>query len=195
MAVKLKKGEGVNLKKDAPNLKRLLIGLGWDPVKQSGRGFFGREAEMDIDASVICIDAQGRRENVVYYGKQQHPSGAIKHGGDNLTGAGDGDDETIEIWLDKIPSNITKLSVIINIYQAYSRGQHFGKVRNCFARAVDLDTGKELVRYDVDGQYDDMTGIFVADVYRYNGEWKFKAIGEGVKVADISEMVAMKCNR
>ncbi len=189
MAVKLTKGQGVNLKKEAPNLKRVLIGLGWDPVKS----LFG--SDMDIDASVICIDENGQYESVVYYGELKHRSGAIKHYGDNLTGDGDGDDEQIEINLDKVPENIKKLAIIINIYSAYSRRQNFGKVKNCFVHASDLDSGKELVRYDVDGNFDGKTGIFVADIYRHNGEWKFKAIGEGVKVADIKEMVAMKCNR
>ena len=194
MPVNLTKGQRVNLKKDAPNLKRLIVGLGWDPIKGGG-GLFSRSAAMDIDASVICIDDQGRCESIVYYGDLEHRSGAIKHYGDNLTGDGDGDDEQIEIRLDDFPAKITRLSIIINIYEAYSRGQHFGKVRNCFVRAVDLDTGKELVHYDVDGQFDDLTGIFVADVYRHNGEWKFQAVGEGVKVRDIREMVDMKCNR
>ena len=189
MSVKLTKGQGVNLKKDAPNLKRVLIGLGWDPVK----GFLG-SSNMDIDASVICIYENGRYESVVYYGNLKHSSGAIKHYGDNLTGDGDGDDEQIEIQLDKVPANISRLAIIINIYSAYSRHQHFGKVKNCFVHASDLDSGKELVRYDVDGNFDDKTGIFVADLYRYNGEWKFKAIGNGVKVADIREMIDMKCN-
>ena len=188
MSVKLTKGQGVNLKKDAPNLKRVLIGLGWDPVK----GFFG-SSNMDIDASVICIDENGRHESVVYYGALSHRSGAIKHYGDNLTGDGDGDDEQIEIQLNKVPANISRLSIIINIYSAYSRHQHLGKVKNCFVHASDLDSGKELVRYDVDGNFNDKTGIFVADLYRHKGEWKFKAIGEGVKVANIQEMVAMKC--
>ena len=189
MSVKLTKGQGVNLKKDAPNLKRVLIGLGWDPVK----GFFG-SSNIDIDASVICINENGRCESVVYYGALKHHSGAIKHYGDNLTGDGDGDDEQIEIRLDEVPANISRLAIIINIYSAYSRHQHFGKVKNCFVHASDLDSGKELVRYDVDGNFNDKTGIFVADIYRHNGEWKFKAIGEGVKVANIQEMVAMKCN-
>lgn len=187
MAVSLKKGEGVNLKKDAPNLRRVLIGLGWDPVKK----LFGRD--MDIDASVICIDESGRREDVVYYHNLQHRSGAINHHGDNLTGDGDGDDEQIDIILDLVPDNIQKLSVIINIYEAYNRHQDFGKVENCFVHASDMDTGKELIRYDIDGNFGKKTGIFVADIYRHNGEWKFKAIGEGVEVKDINAMVAMKC--
>ena len=188
MAISLQKGQGINLKKDAPNLNRVLIGLGWDPVKS----FFG--PDMDIDASIICIDDKGKREDVIYYNHLTHGSGAIKHNGDNLTGDGDGDDEQIQIILDKVPKNIQKLSIIINIYQAYTRKQNFGKVKNCFVHVYDLDSGKELVRYDVDGNFDGKTGIFVADLYRYNGEWKFKAIGEGVKVATISEMVAIKCN-
>lgn len=189
MSVKLTKGQGVNLKKDAPNLKRVLIGLGWDPVKS----FIG--PDMDIDASVICIKENGRCESIVYYGDLTHRSGAIKHYGDNLTGDGDGDDEQIEIQLDRVPADISRLAVIINIYSAYSRHQNFGKVKNCFVHASDIDSGKELVYYDIDGNFNGKTGIFVADIYRYNGEWKFKAIGEGVKVADIKEMVAMKCNR
>ena len=189
MAVMLRKGEGVNLKKDAPNLDKVMIGLGWDPI----RGFFG--SNMDIDASVICIDDKDACESIVYYGKLEHRSGAIKHQGDNLTGEGDGDDEQIMITLSKIPSNVKKLSIIINIYQAYARHQHFGKVKNCFVRAVDMSTGKELVHYDVDGNFDGDTGIFVADIYRHNGEWKFKAIGNGVKVSDISEMARMACRR
>ncbi len=189
MTVKLTKGQRVNLKKEAPNLKRVLIGLGWDPVKKS---FLG--SQMDIDASVICIDKNGRCESIVYYGELRHRSGAIKHYGDNLTGEGDGDDEQIEINLEKIPENICKLSVIINIYSAYKRHQDFGQVKNCFVHASDLDSGKELVRYDVDGNYNGKTGIFVADIYRHNGEWKFKAIGEGIEAADIRDMATVKCN-
>lgn len=187
MSVKLVKGQGVNLRKDAPNLKRILVGLGWDPERR----LFA--PAMDIDASVICIDGAGRKEDVIYYGHLQHQSGAIKHYGDNLTGDGDGDDEQIEINLDKMPNKIDKLSIIINIYSAYNRRQHFGKVRNCFVHVTDMDTGKELVRYDIDDDFDMQTGIFVADIYRYKGEWKFKAIGQGVRVAGISEMVIMQC--
>lgn len=187
MAVTLAKGQSINLKKESANLKRVLIGLGWDPMKS----LFG--PQMDIDASVICIDTNGRHESTVYYGRLTHSSGAIRHYGDNLTGDGDGDDEQIEINLDAVPANIARLSIIINIYSASSRNQHFGKVKNCFVHASDKATNKELVRYNVDGNFDGMTGIFVADVYRHNGEWKFKAIGEGVKVDGINDMISMKC--
>ncbi len=189
MSVKLTKGQGVILKKDAPNLKRILVGLGWDPVKS----LFRRESAIDIDSSVICIDKDGKKEDVIYYGNLIHRSHSIEHYGDNLTGDGDGDDEQIEIRLDEVPERIEKLAIIINIFEAHSRNQDFGKVRNCFVHVDDMDTGKELIRYDIDGNFDGKTGIFVADVYRYNGEWKFKAIGEGVNVKKISDMVRMKC--
>lgn len=189
MSVKLTKGQGVNLKKEAPNLKRVLIGLGW----ASTNTLFG--PEMDIDASVICIDDKGRKEDVVYFGNLKHRSGAIEHHGDDLVGGGNGDNEQIEINLEKVPEKINRLAIIINIYSAYHRNQHFGKVKNCFVHASDMDSGKELVYYDIDGNFDNKTGIFVADIYRYNGEWKFKAVGEGVKVQNIAEMVKMKCNR
>lgn len=189
MSVELTKGEGVNLKKDAPNLKRVLIGLGWDPVKSL------MSQDMDIDASVICIDKKGHHESTVFYGNLKHASKAIKHHGDNLTGDGDGDDEQIEIQLDKVPKEIERLAIIINIFCAYQKHQHFGKVKNCFVHASDMDSGKELIQYKIDGNFKGKTGIFVADIYRHNGEWKFEAIGEGVEVANINEMVKMKCKK
>lgn len=192
MSVKLTKGQRVNLRKDAPNLKRIMVGLGWDPVKPV-RSMFSSTPDIDIDASVICIDESGKKKEVVYYGNKEDRARSILHGGDNLTGDGDGDDETIDILLDEVPANIVKLAIIINIYSAYSRRQDFGKVKNCFVHVDDKDTGKELCRYDIDGNFDGKTGIFVADIYRNKGEWKFQAIGDGVKVANISEMVQMKC--
>ena len=111
MSVKLTKGQGINLKKDAPNLKKVLIGLGWDPIES--KGLFRSSASMDIDASVICIDENGRKESVVYYGDLRHRSGAINHCGDNLTGDGDGDDEQIMIHLDDIPKSYLSLSTFI----------------------------------------------------------------------------------
>lgn len=188
MAVNLTKGATVSLKKEAPNLKRVLIGLGWDPIKS-----VFNTSSMDIDASVIIIDNNGKSK-LVYFGKLNYHSGAIRHYGDNLTGDGDGDDEQIEINLDQLPDKVTCLSIIINIYSAYSRKQHFGKVKNCFVHAMDMDTKRELVRYNIDGDYDGKTGIFVADIYRNDkNEWEFKAIGDGVKVAGISDMVKIKC--
>ena len=197
MAVNLTKGQRVSLKKDAPNLKRILVGLGWDPVEKK-RGLFslGSSAEdIDIDASVICIDENGRKKEIVYYGNLDDRAGSIHHTGDNLTGDGDGDDEQIIISLDKVPRDFAKLAIIINIFRAYSRGQHFGQIKNCFVHVADMDTNKELVYYDIsgNGNFNGLTGIFVAEIYRYNGDWRLKAEGDGVKVRDIKEMVRMKC--
>lgn len=205
MAINLTKGQSISLSKESPNLKKVLVGLGWDPIKNggSGGGLFGAlrgmvsggsSADMDIDGSVICIGPNGRHEGTIYYGNLRHTSGAIRHYGDNLTGDGDGDDEQIEIDLSRVPSSIERLSIIVNIYSADSRGQDFSQVRNCFVHVDNIETGRELARYNVDGNFDGKTGIFVADLYRHNGEWKFKAIGEGVKVRDIGQMVGMKCH-
>lgn len=183
MAVNITKGQGVNLKKEAPNLKRALVGLGWDPDSNS----------IDIDASIICINKKGKKESVVYFGNKNFASGAIKHCGDNLTGEGDGDDEQIEVYLDKIPKEVVKLSVIINIYSAYSRGQTFSQVKNCFVHVMDMDNGNDLVMYKIDGDFAGKTGVFVADFVRENDHWEFKAVGEGAKVKNIDEMVSMKC--
>ena len=212
MAVNLTKGQRVSLKKDAPNLKRILVGLGWDPVEKK-RGLFslGSSAEdIDIDASVICIDENGREKEIVYFGHKDDRAGSIHHTGDNLTGEDDDDDEKqftnssnkvlkddeqIIISLDKVPRDFAKLAIIINIFRAYSRGQHFGQIKNCFVHVADMDTNKELVYYDIsgNGNFNGLTGIFVAEIYRYNGDWRLKAEGDGVKVRDIKEMVRMKC--
>ncbi len=208
MAVRLTKGQKVNLRKDNPNLKRVLVGLGWDPVNQKGSmkksiifwlWYLNQVLsgwEIDVDASVICIDGKGQHVKTVYYGARKYHKGAIKHYGDNLTGEGEEgeDDEQIEIKLDEIPQKVQKLSIIINIFSAYEKMQTFKWIRNCYVHVTDMDSGKELVRYDIDGEFSGKTGIFVADLERSGTDWHFTAIGEGVKVADISEMVRMKCS-
>lgn len=192
MAVELlKKGGSVNLRKDNPNLSKIYVGLGWDPVKS---GIFSSR-NFDIDASVIAMDKNDREIDVLYYGKTSIFHKALVHHGDNLTGEGDGDDEVIEMDLNAIPKEVNRLAVIINIYEAYSKGQNFSQVNNCYVHVVDPKSGKELVRYNIsdDSTYGKETGIFVADIYRRDKEWKFKALGQGVKVKSISEMVRMKC--
>lgn len=194
----LKKGQRVDLTKDTPNLKRLMIGLGWDPIAR--RKMFCQEEKFDIDASVICIRPDGRHESTIYFNNKEHSSGAIIHKGDNLTGDGDGDDEQIEIRLDKVPATVDKMVIIINIYKCDVRNQHFGQVKNCFVRAKDMDTGRQLLKYQISDKdkpnpdYNGKTGLFFGEVYRHNGEWKFRAMGEGVNVRSIKEMERMKCN-
>lgn len=224
MAVRLTKGQKVNLRKDNPNLKRVLVGLGWDPVgqqipkskkneKSSFLGkimdFFGisseepsnmpfmKEPDIDVDASVICIGEGRSHIETIYFDNLKYHHGAIKHYGDNLTGEGEdgGDDEQIEINLDKIPSEVKTLSIIINIFQAYERRQSFGQIENCFVHVTDMDTHRELVRYDIAGNFEGMTGIFVADLERSDSgnDWHFEAIGNGTRVRNIGEMVRIKC--
>ena len=185
MAINLQKGQRISLKKEAPNLTRLMCGLGWDVVQKTGglMGFFGGGADFDLDASVLCLDAQDKlrdKANLVYFGNLRHASGAITHLGDNLTGAGEGDDEQILIELPKIPATIAKLVLVINIYEAMKRQQEFGQIKNAFVRLVDLSNNREIARYTLSGQqYQGCTGMVLAEVYRHGDEWKMVASGEG----------------
>ena len=125
-------------------------------------------------------------------GNLVHSSGAIVHQGDNLTGAGDGDDEQIMVDLPNIPANIDKLVFVVNIYDANVRHQHFGLIRNAFIRLVDLSTQKEICRFNLSDDYSGRTGLVVGEIYRHNGEWKFNAIGQGVTEASrLAELVRL----
>lgn len=115
----------------------------------------------------------------VFYGNLEHGSGAVKHMGDNLTGEGDGDDEQIEVDLSKIPANVHKIAFTVTIYDSDVRRQNFGQVSNAFIRIVDEITNTELIRYDLGEDFSIETAVVVGEIYRYNGEWKFNAIGSG----------------
>jgi stress response protein SCP2 len=184
MSLDLTKGGKIDLTKGNAGLKRIAIGLGWD-VKS---GLFG--SNIDVDASCFIVDANGKLVNdgVVYFGDQDYNGGTVKHSGDNLTGAGAGDDETIIIDLTKVPSHVAKFVFAVNIYQCRERGQDFGKVKNCFIRAYDADTKQELCRFNLSDDYKGFTGIYPGEVYLHNGEWKFSALGEATHEAGISEM-------
>lgn len=193
MSVNLQKGQKVDLTKDNAGLKTLVVGLGWDeaPKKFS---LFSKQEDIDCDASAILINAQTDKLNgpidVVYYGQLMHRSGAIRHCGDNLTGAGDGDDEQIIVELTKVPQDYSKIVFVVTIYQARERKQQFGMIKNAFIRIVDADTGKELCKYNLSENYEGKTAMIFGEVYRYNGEWKFGAIGEPTNDNGISEIAA-----
>lgn len=197
MAITLQKGQRISLSKEAPGLTKLTCGLGWDVAKRSGGGFFSNfsssSQDYDLDASVICLDANNKltdNKNVVYFGNLRHSSGAITHQGDNLTGAGDGDDEVIIVDLPRIPTQIAKLVFVVNIYQCIERKQDFGQVENAFVRLVNSSNHKELARYNLSGkEYTGMTGMILAEVYRHNNEWKMAAIGNGVNVNGLGELI------
>ena len=178
MAVCLTKGQKIDLTRGAPSLKKLIIGLGWDTNQYHGG------ADFDLDASAFLLGPSSkvpRDEDFVFYGNLKHDSGAVTHMGDNLTGEGDGDDEQLVVDLSKVPSYITKIDFTVTIYDADVRRQNFGQVENAYIRVVDALTNREIVRYDLGEDFSIETAVVVGEIYRYNGEWKFNAIGSGFR--------------
>lgn len=191
MSVNLQKGQKVSLTKEAPQAHRILVGLGWDAKK---KGLFGGGSDFDLDASCFAL-RNGRltsKKDICYFGNRNVMKKAIYHHGDNLTGAGDGDDEQITVDLDKLDSDVDKIVFVVNIYMAKMRRQSFGDVKNAFIRLVDENTGAELFRYNLsDGSVDKVAGLIFAELYKYNGEWKFNAIGEGTKEASVEKLASL----
>ena len=180
MAVSLKKGQKVDLTKSNPGLRSITVGLGWD-VNQYDSG-----AEFDLDASAFMLGANGKvtsDADFIFYSNAKHPSGSVIYGGDNRTGAGEGDDEQIMVNLSMVPAYIDKIVFVVNIYDAKQRNQHFGMIRNAFIRLVNMDNNTEICRYNLSENYNNMTGLVVGEIYRKNGEWKFNAIGQPVQEA------------
>lgn len=193
LSVNLQKGQKVDLTKGNAGLKALVVGLGWDEAPRKF-SLFSRREDIDCDASAILINAQSGKLNgpidVVYYGNLTHRTGALRHCGDNLTGEGDGDDEQIIVELNKVPADYSKIVFVVTIYKARERNQQFGMIRNAFIRIVDADTGRELCKYNLSENYEGKTAMIFGEVYRYNGEWKFGAIGEPTTDDGIGEMAA-----
>lgn len=191
MAINLQKGQRISLTKEAPGLKQIMCGLGWDVAPKS-RGFFSSNKQFDLDSSVLCLNAEKKLldvKDIVYFGNLRHSSGAIAHQGDNLTGAGEGDDEIITLDLPLIPPSIAYLLFVINIYKCNQRRQDFGMVDNAFVRLVDRNTNQELARYNLSGtEYQGMTGMIMAEVYRHHDEWKMAAVGNGFKIATLADI-------
>lgn len=194
MAINLTKGQRISLTKEDPSLKQIMCGLGWDVAPKSG-GFFGGNKQFDLDSSIICLDAEKKLtdvKNIIYFGNLRHSSSAIAHQGDNLTGAGEGDDEIINIDLPLIPPSIVYLLFVINIYKCNERRQDFGMVNNAFVRLVNRTSNKELARYNLSGnEYQGMTAMILAEVYRHNDDWKMAAVGNGVKVATLADIAKL----
>lgn len=192
MAINLQKGQKIDLTKGGAGgagLRRVMVGLGWDEAPQK-RGFFAPKPQpIDCDASVILCGANGKivstdvKQCCVYFGNLRHYSGAIVHQGDNLTGAGEGDDEQIMVDLTAVPANIEKMVFVVNIYDARARNQHFGLIRNAFIRLVDMEGRTEICRFNLSENYTGMTGLVVGEIYKKNGTWKFNAVGQPVQEA------------
>ena len=197
MSVSLQKGQKVSLSKEGKEgLNRVIVGLGWDEAQpQRGGGLFGGlfsapTQSIDCDASALLLQ-NGKltdKGDIVYFGNLRHRSGAVQHMGDNLTGARAGDDEQIVIELDRVPAEYDRIVMVVNIYQAMARKQHFGMIRNAFIRIVDARNNQELCRYNLSDNYDDMTAMIFGEVYRHNGEWKFNAIGQATKDPGLGEL-------
>lgn len=202
MSVSLQKGQKISLTKGGSGLNRVMVGLGWDEAQPTVTGFralFSAAPQaIDCDASAILCGDNGKvisnraSDCCIYFGNLRHPSGAIEHQGDNLTGAGDGDDEQIMVELSKLPRDISKIVFVVNIYDAKARRQHFGLIKNAFIRLVDMSNGSEICKFNLTDNYSGMTGLVVGEIYRHDGEWKFNAIGRGVAEASrLDSLIAL----
>ncbi len=175
MAVSLVKGANISLSRSAPELRNILIGLGWDERETDGEDF-------DLDASLFMLGGNGKvrtDEDFIFYGKLNSNCGSIEHTGDNRTGDGDGDDEQIKVFLDKVPTAVSRLVVTVTIHDAVARRQNFGQVSDAFIRIVNLDNDVEIARFDLTEDYSTETAMVFGEIYQHNSEWKFKAVGQG----------------
>ncbi|WP_298092509.1 TerD family protein [uncultured Sphingomonas sp.] len=177
MSVSLSKGGNVSLSKEEPGLSRILIGLGWDTRTTDGTDF-------DLDASAFLL-GQGDRvrgdADFIFYNNLRSADGSVEHTGDNRTGEGDGDDEALKVDLATVPSDVQKIAVSVTIHEGEQRRQSFGMVSNAFIRVVNDVTGREIARYDLSEDASTETAMIFGEVYRHNGEWKFRAVGQGYK--------------
>lgn len=175
MPVSLKKGGNVSLTKSDSSLKKVLVGLGWDARVTSGYDF-------DLDASAFLLGRSGKVRSdadMIFYNQLSSICGSVIHTGDNRTGDGDGDDESILIELDKVPENVEKIAITVTIDDADARGQNFGQVSDAFIRIVNEESGIEICRFDLSEDYSTETAMIFGEIYKHSGEWKFKAVGQG----------------
>lgn len=175
MAVTLSKGGNVSLAKVDPSLKNVKIGLGWDTRSTDGQDF-------DLDASAFLLTDAGKVRgdaDFIFYNNLRSSDGSVTHTGDNRTGEGDGDDESLVIELNKVPAEVTKVVFVVTIHDATTRRQSFGQVANAFIRLVNNDTNVEAARYDLSEDASTETAMLFGELYRHNGEWKFRAVGQG----------------
>ncbi len=182
VALNMTKGERVDLTKNNPGLKIAHVGMGWDVNQGNGAAF-----DLDVFAFVLGGGKLLDTKSIIFFNnKTGH---GIEHMGDNLTGVGDGDDETMKINLSAIPATCDEILLAVNIYQAPQRSQNFGMVNNAFIRIYDGESKAELKKFNLTENYSAFTGVVMGKLYRNEGEWKFQAIGEG-KNGDITQIAA-----
>ena len=177
MAISLQKGGNVNLSKEAPGLTKVVIGLGWDPRSSDGSAF-------DLDGSAFLLKADGKvrgDSDFIFYNNLKSTDGSVVHTGDNQTGQGDGDDESLNVNLSAIPADIDRVSFGVTIHEAEQRRQNFGMVGKAYIRCLNAANGAELARYDLSEDGSTETAMIFGELYRHGGDWKFRAIGQGFK--------------
>lgn len=190
--INLVKGQRIDLTKGNAGLSNVIVGLGWDPVEPS-RGLFGfkKQANIDCDASALLLNEQGKltkKENLVCFHNKQSGCRSVVHSGDNLTGEGEGDDEQITVNLKVIPSDVHKVLIVVNIYDAVNRKQDFGMIRSAYIRVINAVGNAELIKFNLSDNYTGFTALICGELYRQDGEWKFAAIGEGSHAAHINHL-------
>jgi stress response protein SCP2 len=215
MAINLQKGQTISLDKNVNDLSQVTIGLGWK-IRSKKKGFFGKmfggeEPDFDLDAIALMLDENDKVRNlgyqrdlgngrqvalvdsdVIFFNNLRHPSGTIWHTGDDLTGGTGGDDERIVVKLNSIPPQFSKIIFLVTIYQGRQRNQHFGQVEGAFIRAVDAK-GKEIARYSLsdDPTYENQCSMVFGEVYRKDGDWKFRATGNAYYSDSFVEILKM----
>ena len=175
MSVSLSKGGNVSLTKEAPTMNVAMVGLGWDARVTDGQPF-------DLDASVFAVGDDGKvlsDQHFIFFNNKTSPDGAVEHQGDNRTGEGDGDDESVKIDLTKVSADVKKLVFAVTIYDAEVRKQNFGMVSNSFMRVYNNDNAAEIARFDLSEDASTETAMIFGELYRHGAEWKFKAVGQG----------------
>ncbi|MDP3672326.1 MAG: TerD family protein [Telluria sp.] len=177
MAISLQKGGNVNLSKEAPGLSKMVVGLGWDARATDGAAF-------DLDGAVFLLKTDGKVRadaDFVFYNNLKSTDGSVTHSGDNTTGAGDGDDETVTIDLSLVPADVDKIAICVTIHEGETRRQNFGMVSKAFVRCVNASGNAEIARYDLSEDGSTETAMVFGEVYRAGADWKFRAIGQGFK--------------
>jgi tellurium resistance protein TerD len=175
MTISLNKGGKLSLSKEAPDLKKVLVGLGWDARATDG-------ADFDLDASAFLLKEDGKvrsEADFIFYNQLKSACGSVQHTGDNRTGAGEGDDEAVMVDLTKVPADVHKITFTVTIHEAEQRKQNFGQVSNAFIRLVNAENNTEVARYDLAEDASTETAMIFGELYRHNTEWKFGAVGQG----------------
>lgn len=198
MSVNLSKGQKVNLSKQRNGLSKVMVGLGWDEVQQKRGLFAPKPQDIDCDAFAILLGYDGHLINhatkltecTVFFNNLRWPNGSIQHMGDNLTGAGEGDDEQIFVDLNNVPYDVGSIVFAVNIYEAFKRNQHFGMIRNAFIRVVDYDRNVELCRFNLSENYMNQTALIAGGLIRTEDGWEFRTDGTAARVESLVDVVS-----